>query len=134
MELIAAAPSSSVLVLPTTLGAHDVTVYGRLALKLKMSVRAYVLLPCLIELKLPTAYITPPHLASWRICSRGWDELARRGVVVAGAGDPTPAGGRSPPVPAWAAAMPSVSIPPAAVTAAAAMSLRTSSPHFTVCP
>src|ERR1700727_1669669 len=100
MELIAAAPSSSVLRLPTTLGAHDVTVYGLVALKLKISVRAYVLLPCLIELKLPTAYITPPHLRSWRICSRGCDVLARRGVPLAGAGGTTPAGGGSPPAPA----------------------------------
>jgi hypothetical protein len=111
-------------------GAHDVTVYGLRALKLKMSVRAYVLLPCLIELKLPTAYITPPHLASWRICSLGWDELARRGVLLAGVGDTTPAGGRSPPVPAWAAAMPSVSSPAAADTAVATMSLRTTGPPF----
>ena len=40
MELIASAPSLFGLVLPTTAGAQDVIVYGLLALKLNMSLRA----------------------------------------------------------------------------------------------
>ena len=50
------------------------TVYGLLALKLTRSVREKLVLPCLMELKLPTAYIVPPHWAIWRICCVGLDE------------------------------------------------------------
>jgi hypothetical protein len=73
-----------VLVLPTTLGAHDVTVYGAVALKLKMSVLAKLAVPFLIEVNVPTAYIVPPHCTSWRICSVGLDVESKCGVVVTG--------------------------------------------------
>jgi hypothetical protein len=77
MELIAAAPDSLVFVLPTTTGAQDVTVYGLLALKLTRSVREKLVLPFLMELKLPTAYMVPPHWTSWRICCVGLDVAGR---------------------------------------------------------
>src|ERR1039457_1845395 len=92
MELIASAPSLFVLVLPTTAGAQDVTVYGLVALKLTRSVRARVWLPCLMELKLPTAYMVPPHWAIWRTCCVGLDVAGRWGVLLAGGGGATPPG------------------------------------------
>ena len=63
--------------LPTTTGAQDVTVYGLVALKLTRSVRAKLMLPCWMELKLPTAYMVPPHWTSWRICCVGLDVAGR---------------------------------------------------------
>lgn len=100
--------------LPVTLGAHDVTVYGLVALKLNISVRAYVVLPLMIELNVPTAYIVPPHWTSWRICWVVLDVAGRCGVFVAGNADTTPTGGCSPPVPACAAGAPSVTMAAAA--------------------
>ena len=40
-----------------------------MALKLKMLLRAKTVLFLLIEVKVPTAYMVPPHCTSWRICS-----------------------------------------------------------------
>ena len=134
MELMAAAPSSSVFVLPTTRGAHEVTRYGLVALKLTMSVRPKLLLPCLITLKLPTAYMVVPQRAIWRICSVGLDLVARRGVLLAGRADTAPGGGGWPPVPACAAGMLSGSTAPAVATTTAARYLRTTSPTVTSVP
>src|SRR5262245_38719024 len=87
---------------PTTFGAQLVTVYGAVALKLKMLLRVKVVLPFLIAEKVPTAYIVPPHCTSWRICWTCGVLAGRCGRLAGGVGCTTPAGGCSPPVPACA--------------------------------
>src|SRR6266567_808932 len=58
-----------VLTLPLTFGFHDVTLYGAVALKLNALCRLKVVPPCWIDVKLPTAYMVPPHCTSCRTCS-----------------------------------------------------------------
>ena len=55
--------------IPLTFGAQVVRLYGAVALKLKALFTAVTVLLCLIEVKVPTAYIVPPHCTSWRTCS-----------------------------------------------------------------
>src|ERR1022692_475511 len=57
------------LTIPLTSGNHEVRLYGAVALKLKMLFTAVTVLLCLTEVKVPTAYIVPPHCTSWRTCS-----------------------------------------------------------------
>src|ERR1700722_11281400 len=64
--------------------------------------------------KVPTAYIVPPHCASCRICSTWLVEAGKCGTLLGGVADTTPAGGDSPPVPACAAGMATASIAAAA--------------------
>jgi hypothetical protein len=52
------------LTTPFTSGFHDVTAYGAEALKLKALSRVNVELNRLIDVKLPTAYMVPPHWTS----------------------------------------------------------------------
>src|SRR5262249_1579277 len=68
---------------PLTLGAHDVIVYGAACLKLKMLCRVNVWPPWLIEVKVPTAYMTPLQATSCLICSVV-PVVASAGVPVAG--------------------------------------------------
>src|SRR5262249_37187043 len=83
------------LTVPLTLGAHEVTWYGAVWLKLKMLFRVKILLPWRIEVKDPTAYMVPPQATSCLIC---WvvPVLWSAGVPVAG-GHPGPFGGAATP-------------------------------------
>jgi hypothetical protein len=76
---------------PLTSGAHDVTVYGAVALKLNASCRVILTPDCMIVVKSPTAYMIPPHSVSCRICSAG-PASGNAGVPVAGCGDTGPGG------------------------------------------
>jgi hypothetical protein len=63
--------------------------YGDVALKLNALLRVKVALYLLIEVKDPTAYIVPPHWASWRTCSVV-PVVASCGVPAAGVDDTGP--------------------------------------------
>src|SRR5262249_28252607 len=89
--------------------AQLVTVNGEVAWKLKTLLRVKVLLPFLIAVNVPTAYIVPPHCTSWRICSTWLVFAGSCGKLVGGVGETTPAGGAPPTVPACAASRPTES-------------------------
>src|SRR5215470_17316827 len=95
------------LTVPLTLGAHEVTWYGAVWLKLKMLFRVKIWLPWRIEVKDPTAYMVPPQATSCLIC---WivPVLWSAGVPLSGWGDTGPL---------WAAAVPEIM--PEPVTASA---------------
>src|ERR1022692_3481151 len=57
------------LTTPLTFGFQVVIAYGAVALKLNALLRAYTVVLYLIEVKLPTAYMMPPHCTSCRTCS-----------------------------------------------------------------
>src|SRR5580693_6847629 len=80
------------LMIPLTFGAQVVRLYGAVALKLKALFTAVTVLLCLTEVKVPTAYIVPPHCTSWRTCST--EPVALSCGVLAGVYPATPAGGR----------------------------------------
>src|SRR5262249_57740365 len=84
------------LTVPLTLGAHEVTWYGAVWLKLKMLFRVKILLPWRIEVKDPTAYMVPPQATSCLIC---WvvPVLWSAGVPVAGGGGTRPLFAAAPP-------------------------------------
>ena len=67
-----------------------VTAYGAVALKLNALFLVHPVLRCLIWVKLPTAYMVPPHCTSWRISSVApvFDSV---GVPLTGVGDTVPA-------------------------------------------
>jgi hypothetical protein len=92
------------LTTPLTFGFHEVTVYGAVALKLKMLFRVYVVLNRLIVVKEPTAYIVLPHCTS---CLTFWGEpvLASCGVPLAGVADTGPLAALAAPGAASPAAM-----------------------------
>ena len=57
------------LTIPLTSEFQDVIVYGLDALKLKTLFARRSCRPCVIAVKVPTAYMVLPHCASWRTCS-----------------------------------------------------------------
>src|SRR6516165_11144009 len=78
---------------PLTFGSHEVTAYGAVALKLNALFLGLVVVPDLIEVNVPTAYMVPPHCTSWRTCSVV-PVSASVGVPLAGVGDAGPASAR----------------------------------------
>src|SRR5580700_5598204 len=76
--------------IPLTFGAQVVRLYGAVALKLKALFTAVTVLLCLTEVKVPTAYIVPPHCTSWRTCSTA--PVVFSCGVLAGDADTGPAG------------------------------------------
>ena len=74
--------------IPLTFGAQVVRLYGAVALKLKALFTAVTVLLCLTEVKVPTAYIVPPHCTSWRTCSTA--PVAFSCGVLAGVADTGP--------------------------------------------
>ena len=73
---------------PLAFGFQSVILYGAVALKLKMLLRAKSLPPHVILLKVPTAYIFEPHCTICRTCSvvpAGYRTSC--GVPVAAVGD-----------------------------------------------
>src|SRR5579871_1318974 len=77
------------LTMPLVLGVQDVIVYGAVWLKLKMLLLGKVWPFWLIELKVPTAYMTPLHATICLTCSVV-PVVASAGVPVAGLGETGP--------------------------------------------